>query len=49
MKLEKNSVILPAETLENIENLKNCGYLGAALPEIYGGKALSRLVNTAAI
>lgn len=49
VKLEKNSVILPAETLENIENLKNCGYLGAALPEIYGGKALSRLVNTAAI
>lgn len=49
VKLEENSVILPPETLENIETLKNCGYIGAALPEIYGGKALPRLVNTAAI
>lgn len=49
VKLEGNSVILPPETLENIENLKNCGYVGAVLPEIYGGKALPRLFNTAAV
>ena len=33
VKLEKNSVILPPETLENIENLKNCGYVGARSEE----------------
>lgn len=49
VKLEGNSVVLPPETLENIENLKNCGYVGAALPGIYGGKSLPRLFNTAAI
>ncbi|MBR6421533.1 acyl-CoA dehydrogenase family protein [bacterium] len=49
VKLEKNSVILPAETLENIGNLKNCGYLGAVLPEIRGGKSLPKLFDVAAI
>ena len=49
VKLEKNSVILSAETLANIENLKNCGYIGAVLPEIYGGKTLSKLFDIAAI
>ena len=48
-KLEGASVVLPSETHENIENLKNAGYIGAVLPEIYGGKALPRLFNTAAI
>ena len=49
VKLEKNSVILPPETLENIENLKNCGYAGAVLPEIYGGKSLPKLFDIAAV
>lgn len=49
VKLEKNSVILPPETLENIENLKNCGYVGATLPEIRGGKALPKLFDIAAV
>ena len=49
VKLEKNSVVLPQETLENIENLKNCGYTGAVLPEIYGGKSLPKLFDVAAI
>ena len=49
VKLEENSVILPPETLENIENLKNCGYAGAVLPEIYGGKSLPKLFDVAAI
>ena len=49
VKLEGNSVILPAETLENIENLKNCGYIGAVLPEIYGGKSLPKLFDIAAV
>ena len=49
VKLEGNSVILPPETLENIENLKNCGYTGAVLPEIYGGKSLPKLFDTAAV
>ena len=49
VKLEGNSVILPPETLENIENLKNCGYLGSVLPEIWGGKALPKLFDIAAI
>ena len=49
VKLEGNSVILPPETLENIEDLKNCGYLGSILPEIWGGKALPKLFDIAAI
>jgi Acyl-CoA dehydrogenases len=49
VKLEGNSVILPPETLENIENLKDAGYLGAVLPEIYGGKALPKLFDIAAV
>ena len=49
VKLEGNSVVLPPETLENIENLKNCGYLGAVLPGIWGGEALPKLFDTAAI
>ena len=49
VKLEGNSVILPPETLENIGNLKNCGYAGAVLPEIYGGKSLPKLFDTAAV
>ena len=49
VKLEGNSVVLPRETLENIENLKNCGYAGAVLPEMYGGKSLPKLFDTAAI
>ena len=49
VKLEGNSVILPPETLENIGNLKNCGYTGAVLPEIYGGKSLPKLFDTAAV
>lgn len=49
VKLEGNSVVLPPETLENIENLKNCGYIGAVLPEIYGGKSLPKLFDAAAV
>ena len=49
VKLEENFVVLPPETLENIENLKICGYVGATLPEIYGGKALPKLFDIAAI
>lgn len=49
VKLEGNSVVLPQETLENIENLKNAGYVGAVLPEIYGGKALPKFFDIAAI
>jgi len=49
VKLEGNSVILPSETLENIENLKDAGYLGAVLSEIYGGKSLPKLFDIAAI
>lgn len=49
VKLEGNSVILPPETLENVEALKNCGYVGAVLPEIYGGKALPKLFDIAAV
>ena len=49
VKLDENSVILPLETLENIENLKNCGYVGAVLPEIWGGKSLSKLFDIAAV
>ena len=49
VKLEENSVILPPETLENIENLKNCGYVGAVLPEIWGGKGLPKLYDIAAV
>lgn len=49
VKLEENSVVPPRETLENIEKLKSCGYVGAVLPEIYGGKALPKLFDIAAI
>ena len=49
VKLEGNSVILPQDTLENIEGLKNCGYIGAVLPEIYGGKSLPKLFDIAAV
>ena len=49
VRLEGNSVVLPQETLENIENLRNAGYVGAVLPEIYGGKSLPKLFDTAAI
>ena len=49
VKLEGNSVVLPPETLENIESLKNCGYVGAVLPEVYGGKALPKLFDIAAV
>lgn len=48
-KLEGNSVVLPPETLENIENLRNAGYVGAVLPENYGGKSLPKLFDAAAI
>lgn len=49
VKLEGNSVILSPEMLENIEDLKNCGYAGASLPEIYGGKSLPKLFDAAAV
>ena len=49
VKLEGNSVVLPQETVENIENLKNSGYIGAILPEIYGGRSLPKLFDIAAI
>ena len=49
VKLEGNSVVLPQETLENLENLRNCGYIGAVLPEIYGGKSLPKLFDVAAV
>ena len=49
VKLEENSVVLPHEALENIENLKNAGYAGAVLPEIYGGKSLQKLFDVAAV
>jgi len=47
--LYENSVVLPPEMLENIENLRNSGYIGAVLPEFYGGKSLPKLFDTAAI
>jgi len=49
VKLEGNSVLLPQETLENIENLRNAGYVGAVLPENYGGKSLPKLLDAAAV
>ena len=49
VKLERNSVVLSPEMLENIEDLKNCGYAGASLPEIYGGKSLPKLFDAAAV
>ena len=49
VKLDGNSVLLPQETLENLGNLKDCGYIGAVLPEIYGGKSLPKLFDAAAI
>jgi len=49
VKLDGNSVVLAPETLENIENLRNAGYVGAVLPENYGGKSLPELFDVAAI
>ncbi|MBP5406829.1 acyl-CoA dehydrogenase family protein [bacterium] len=49
VKLEGNSVVLSQETIENIENLRSCGYLGSVLPEFYGGKSLPKLFDVAAI
>lgn len=49
VRLEGNSVVLPTEALENIDELKKCGYVGAVLPEIYGGKSLPKLFDAAAI
>ena len=49
VRLEGNSVILPAETLENIADLRNAGYTGAVLPETYGGKSLPKLFDIAAV
>lgn len=49
VKLEGNSVVLSPEMLENIEDLRKCGYMGAVLPEIYGGKSLPKLFDAAAV
>lgn len=49
VKLEGNSVVLPPETIQNIESLKNCGYVGATLPEACGGKSLPKLFDIAAV
>ena len=47
--LEGNSVVLSSETLQNIEDLKTCGYIGAVLPETCGGKSLPKLFDVAAV
>ena len=47
--LEGNSVLLSQETIENIENLRSCGYVGAVLPEVYGGKSIPKLFDVAVI
>ena len=49
VKLEENSVVLSPEMLENIDDLKNSGYIGASLPETCGGKSLPKLFDVAAI